>query len=338
MRVHLRRARGAARASGSSTGLEHLVVDLAPARAASRAVRSSSAATAASTSPTQRTSSPSATKPGQSWLMQPVPALAGHVRGGGHRAPRRDAPRPRRCRCARTRARGCSREHHRAVEHARAGSGRPHRAARRGPARRPGSGARRCAHAARRSPGSGIGLAALRPRPELDGVDDLHVAGAAAEVAVDGPGDLLAAWASGCGRAGAWPAGRSPGCRSRTADPPAATKARAMQLALLGGDALEGEDLLARRPSPPAWRRSPWRLPSMSARQQPHWPWGWQPSLRESDPAALAQRVEQGLARPRARSHSCDRSGRTRPPSAPPPGPMIRGPLNRRSRSVILRT
>src|SRR5690606_21353404 len=89
-----------------------------------------------------------------------------------------------------------------------------------------------------------LGLAALDPGIELDGIDDLGVARAAAQVYVDGLGDLVAAWRRIF-------TDEVMGAHRQTRDAKAALQAGGgretigNQRGLFAGQAVEGDDLFA---------------------------------------------------------------------------------------------
>ena len=126
--------------------------------AAARAVCRSTAATAANTSPTQRTSSPSATNPGQSCSIRPYQRLPGTSRGGDDRHHAGERRRARRVDADDARA-GVRRQRQRAVQQVRPGRGRPRRAGRRAP-----TGRRRTAPGASPTPPSARGSGIASPR------------------------------------------------------------------------------------------------------------------------------------------------------------------------------
>ena len=141
----------------------------------------------------------------------PDPQVAGDVGRGEH--PHHAAGRRRRPRCrwpARRRGRGRPGAPRRAA--CPAAPGRRRRACRPGSARCPGSGRRGADAPGRRHRDLGA------RGQQLDGVEDLDVAGAAAQVGAEVRGRRRRGRASrpSC-RSGPWPASGSPGCRTRTA-------------------------------------------------------------------------------------------------------------------------
>ena len=188
---------------GGAQGRKDLVLSATSPRAL-RASSSLSAATRAIASPTQRVSSPTATRVGQSATTWPVrrepgmssqvatrrpPARRGPPRRRGRGGGRGDIPRGGR------RRRACP-----------APPGRPRRLPRPSPSlSRPPASWRRRGSAPRRVAAAQVGLTAPASRREEYPPHDLGVAGAAAEVALEGSPDLGLARSRASRRGGPWP-------------------------------------------------------------------------------------------------------------------------------------
>ena len=138
-------------------------------------------------------------------------------------------------------------------------------------------------------------------RHQLDRLDDLRVAGAAAEVAVDRPRDLLAARA-GLPVEEVLGAERDPGDAEPALDAPGGGERLRDDLALAGGDALEGQHLAALGP-PRLEGAGDERAAVDQGQAAAALPLGLAAVLDRGDVAALAQRVEQRLARRRLDRH-----------------------------------
>ena len=225
-------------------------------------------------------------------VQEAVPPLAGHVRGRDDGAHSGRAPRPSTCRCARPGPARARRGRGRRAAGPRAAC-RPRRAGCRGPGRGRRSGRaafrrrrRRAAPASRRrarpSPSA--------PRPRRSACSRCSGRGGRRSHGRSRHGSGPAA-----GRGGAWRGARSRGCRSRTGrrrprrTPSRRPRARA-------GRRPRGSAPRGPRPDRASKAQVTSGRPSISARQQPHCPCGWQPSLIDVDAAALPQRVEQRLA------------------------------------------
>ena len=181
---------------------------------------------------------------GQSLWMMPTRSSPGMSAAVNTRHARRARPRPRSVSMPRTSARAWSARSQRGVEHAGRPGGRRRSRGRPAPAR---VASYFDAAGCRRRPGDGSTATSSPAASSLDGVEDLHVAGAAAQVGAEVAGRVLAGEVRrpSC-RAAPWPARRCPGCRSRTAARRVAAKASAKRSRSSSVEALERRDRLAR--------------------------------------------------------------------------------------------
>ena len=159
-------------------------------------------------------------------------------------------------------------------------SGRP--ALRSGPATRPAAGRR--PRPARRSGMARAGPASLDAEGGAAGFDDRLPAGAAAEMRQQGRLDRLARRPVGSRCSSAARRSRMPGVQKPHWLAPAATKAPAQRLSSSGSSpsTVVTERPATRRTGVTQATRA---APSTQTVQQPHWPWGLQPSLTERQPS-----------------------------------------------------